>query len=158
MRLCVIKYTCRTFCFGLKILRIFLIFEFVYFYTISPITIHLRNCISFSVSHSRPWDQLQHSCALLSTCDIITFSSQALEANGQVWKMRKIMDGKPIFFVIFCTLIYLSFCDYEVTNAYRKYSFVYVGRLHSLLQSCILKWPVLTSETPSYIPSAICWH
>jgi hypothetical protein len=148
---------CRTFCFGLKVLRFLLIFEFVYFYTISPITIHLINCIFTSMSHSRPWDQLLHSCALLSNCDIITFSSQTLEANSQVWKMRKGMAGKLIFFVIFCTLINLSFCN-DVTNAYRKYSFVYVRRLHSLLQSCVLKWRVLTYQTQSYIPSAICWH
>ena len=135
---------CRTFCCGIKTLRFLLIFEFVYFYTISPITIHLRNSILTSMTHSRPWYQLLHSCFLLSYCNIITLSNQSLESNGQAWKTRNDMAGKRIFCVLFCTVINLSFCDFEIPNAYRNYSFVYVRILHLFLQSCILNWPMLT--------------
>ena len=76
MGLCVSKYMCKAVCCGLKIVRFLLVFEFFfYFYTINPVTTNLRNCMLNLMTQSRSWNQLLHSCALLSKCDIITFSN-----------------------------------------------------------------------------------
>jgi len=136
MSLCVIKYMCRIFCCGLEMLRFLLIFEFVYFYTINPVTAHLRNCILTLMTQSRPWNQLLHSCALLSNIFIPDVSNY-LEAP-------KKMAEKLTFWLIFCTLMTFSISDVHIPNASRKYiSFPFTS--NSLPQSCVWKWRVLSN-------------
>jgi hypothetical protein len=154
MGLCISKYMCRAVCCGLKILGILLIFEFVYFYTIKPVTTHLRNCVLTLMTQSRRWNQLLYSCALLSKSDIITFSNHTSKFNGPVCKLGIEMGAKLTMLFTFCILIALNTCVVDLQSAIRKYSFVYISVTLFIAILCLemayVKQRTFISEMSSY--------
>lgn len=134
MNFYVSNYMCRTFCCGLKMLRFLLIFEFVYFYTINPVTEHLRNCILTLMTHSRPWNQLLHSCALLSNILNQTFLTN--------WKLRR-KWVKNSHFGLFFARWTLSAFVISTTLAHTVSTVRF--HLRQILYSSVLKQRVLSS-------------